>query len=105
VRFLALVALVVSMGVITSGASARSDSYAFAAHDVFVHQGLLAHSMDYLFPSLAPIQVKCWGVGAVTLRGGGRGYNTIRCTVSLQIPDFIYHLDARGNQYVTRIRP
>lgn len=83
--------------------SGNSSGYAFPAHDVFVRQGLLAHALDYIFPLLAPIQVKCWGQGPVTLRGGGRGYNTIRCTASLDIPDFVYHLDARGHWFVTRV--
>lgn len=109
VRFAALAAAVVAFGGSSAGsavgASGRSDGYAFPAHQVFVHQGLLAHVFDTAFPSLAPVEVRCRGIGAVTLVGGERGYTTIRCTVSLNVPDFVYHLDSRGRVYVTRVNP
>jgi hypothetical protein len=58
--------------------------------------------LDRLFPVLAPIEVRCWGQDPVGLEGGGRGYNHVRWTTSLNAPDFIYHLDRRGRLFVTR---
>ena len=108
-RFAAGAAAAVALGGTAAGgaagASGLSDGYAFPAHQVFVRQGLLAHLFDTTFPDLAPIEVKCWGVRPVSLVGGGRGYTTIRCTVSLNVPDFVYHLDSRGRVYVTRVNP
>jgi hypothetical protein len=90
---------------IASPAAWGGGRYAYSVHDVLVHKTRLRFALNNLFPSLAPVDVICNGQQPVRLASGAPGYYTIRCTTGLNIPDFIYHLNSQGHEYVTRKRP
>jgi hypothetical protein len=102
VTVVTLAALALVSAGTAQGSSMRAEAWAFPAHQVLVKQGLLRRVLNDAFSSVAPIEVHCRGLHPVALASGGRGFLQIRCTTSLNIPDFIYHLDSRGKQYVTR---
>jgi len=84
---------------------AGAGRYAYSQHDVLVHKTRLRWALNNLFPSFAPVDVFCHGQQPTTLTTGSRGYFTIRCTTGLNIPDFVYHLNSQGHEYVIRVRP
>lgn len=84
-------------------AEAHNNRYAFSARDVRGRQVGLRYVSNQLFPAFGPHEVRCWGLGPVRLQGGGRGFVHIRCRVeTMNVPDFIYHHDARGKVVATR---
>jgi hypothetical protein len=90
------------LGAMATPAPAHNTPWLFSAHQVLVRQGLLQWLLDREFTDLAPIVVQCHGLNPACMQHGGTGYAHIRCTTSLNIPDFIYHLDRRGNVFATR---
>lgn len=79
----------------------RVEAWAFPANQVLVRQRVLRGALETTFPALR-VEVQCRGLHPVVLARGGRGFLLIRCTTSLKIPDYIYHLDSQGRMYVTR---
>ena len=106
-RTVALIALVTATAVpflaLAGSASGHRSNYAFEARDVKIKQNNLRWVFNRTFPDWAPHQVACRGQGRTTMRGGGIGYVHIRCEIiSMNVPDFIWHLNARGEEFTTR---
>lgn len=100
---LAIVVLGLCLSVFTRGAAAHNNGYAFEAPDVKIRQNGLRWVFNRTFPDWGPHEVRCRGLGQTTMRGGGRGYIHIRCEiVSMNVPDFIYHLNSNGQMFATR---
>ena len=93
---------VVAVPAAVASAPAATPVYAFPARQVVVQQGALSWALDRVFPALAPVTVRCWGLQPAVLKGGGKGFMTIRCTSSVNAPDWIYRLDAQGHMITTR---
>jgi hypothetical protein len=102
---LLLLMLPLALLVLNAAGTAQAGRYAYTQHDVLVHKTRLRWALNNLFPSFAPVDVFCSGKQPTALVGGARGYFTIRCTTGLNIPDFIYHLNSSGHEYVTRAAP
>ena len=109
-RRLSLVVLAASVLLVLVGAFALADSaaahnsgYAFTSGAVRTRQNNLRFVFNRSFPDWGPHQVRCRGVGPTTLQSGGRGYAHIRCTVlTMNVPDFIYHINGSGQEFTTR---
>ncbi len=99
---LALSVIVAAAALLSPAASGHNTPYLFPPHQVLVRQTALQYVLNNAFPAFAPITVKCWGLNTAPMQGGGTGFHHIRCATGLNIPDFIYHLDAHGKMFVTR---
>jgi hypothetical protein len=100
--FVTLLIVVLTLAGAAQGTFGGAQAWAFPKNQVLVRQGLLRQALDRVFPMFAPVKVACRGLHPVALTKGGRGFLQIRCSTSLNIKDFIYHLDSRGRTYVTR---
>ena len=100
--FAALLSVVLTLAGAAQGTSRRAQLWAFPTSEVQVRQRILRQALEQVFPSSAPVKVVCRGLQPIALKAGGRGFFQVRCTTSLSIKDFVYHLDPRGKVYVTR---
>jgi hypothetical protein len=98
------VALVlVAAGALASSAAAHNNGYAFPAQAVRIKQNNLRWVFNQQFPDWGPHQVRCRSLNPTILRSGARGYVHIRCTIlTMNVPDFIWHIDNHGQEYTTR---
>lgn len=84
-------------------ASAHNNGYAFEARDVRIKQNNTRWLFNRTFPDWGPHTVRCWGLGATRMRNGSRGYVHIRCQIeTMNVPDFIWHINASGSEFTTR---
>lgn len=98
-----IAAVALCFGVFTPASAAHQNGYAFEARDVKIRQNGLRWVFNRTFPDWGPHEVRCRGLNPTTMRGGGRGYFHIRCEiVSMNVPDFIYHLNSRGEMFARR---
>lgn len=98
-----LAALVLSPAV--EVAAAHENGYAFNARQVRIRQNNLRYTFNSLpaFKAWGPHVVRCRGLNPVTLRDDSRGYRHVRCIVeTMNIPDFIYHINGNGRVVTTR---
>jgi hypothetical protein len=92
---------VLLLGVAT--ATAHRNDWAFPESQVRVREVGLRYSFNRLFPQFAPHEVNCKGLIPTRLKGGAPGFIHIRCRIeTIVVPDFMYHLNARGRVVVTR---
>jgi hypothetical protein len=101
----ALLTTIAVSALLAPAATAHNNNYAFQAREVRIKQ----NNLRYLFNSLpafedwGPHVVRCRGLNPVTMRDGSRGYRHIRCVVeTMNVPDFIYHINANGKVFTTR---
>jgi hypothetical protein len=85
------------------GTLAVDPRFAFPKDQVSVRQRVLRDALEEVFPLSGPVKVMCRGLMPIALSAGGRGFVQIRCTTSLNIDDYLYHLDSRGRVYATRV--
>ena len=86
-------------------AAAHNNSWAFQPAAIRTRRNNLRFLFNRIFPDWGPHEVRCWGLGPVRFNDGSRGYIHIRCRVeSMNVPDFLYHLDRRGRLVTTRVR-
>jgi hypothetical protein len=89
-----------------SAAGAHNNGYAFPARDVRIKQNNLRWVFNRTFPDWGPHVVRCWGLGRTRMRGGAVGYIHIRCRVeTMNVPDFIWHINNQGEEFTTRAWP
>jgi hypothetical protein len=100
--FVTLLIVVLNLAGAAQGSFGGAQGWALPKKGVLIRQGLLRQALDQVFTVSAPVKVECRGLHPVALTKGGRGFLQIRCSTSLNIKDFIYHLDSRGRIYVTR---
>jgi hypothetical protein len=94
-----------SSGLTGESAAAHNNGWAFPASAIRKRKNALRFTLNRLFPDWGPHQIRCWGLGPVSLRNGSLGYVHIRCRAeSMPIPDFLYHLSAGGRLVTTRVR-
>ncbi len=90
-------------GVAPSTALSHNSGYAFPERAIRARASALRYVFNQLFPNFAPHEVRCWGLNPKRLSNGTRGYAHIRCRIeSMDVPDFIYHWDSRGELVTTR---
>lgn len=98
-----LVLVVLAASSLATSAAAHNNGYAFEARDVRIKQNNLRFVFNRMFPDWGPHQVRCRGQGPTTMRGGGKGYVHIRCSIlTMNVPDYIWHIDSRGEDFTTR---
>lgn len=87
----------------TGAAFAHNTPYGFTKRDVLRHQTRLQYALNSL-PVFRDLDAKvvCEGENPVKLRGGATGYRHIRCFTGLNTADWLYHLNRRGYEFVTR---
>jgi hypothetical protein len=85
------------------GALAAAPKWAFFQSGVSTREGTLRRALEEVFPLSRPVKVRCRGLRPVLLAKGRRGFFEIRCSTSLNIDDYLYHLDSRGRVYATRL--
>ena len=103
---LSFVALLVALTLIdgaATGTLAAAPRWAFFQSEVLAKEGTLRRALEEVFPLSGPVTVHCRGLQPVRLAKGGRGFFQIRCSTSLNIDDYLYHLDSRGHVYATRL--
>ena len=100
--FAALLSVALTLAGAAQGTSGNAQFWAFPKSEVLVRERILRQALDQVFPLSVPVKVVCRGLQPIALTAGGKGFRQIRCTTSLSIKDFVYHLDSRGRVYVTR---
>jgi hypothetical protein len=95
---------VLAVMLIPAGANAHENGWLFTKKAVRAKQVQLRVTFNRLFPQLGPHEVSCRGITAKPMRDGSTGYVHVRCQIeTLVVPDFLYHLNAQGRIFATRV--